>query len=346
MKKYAHALLLAIVAGAALNGPAAAQTDLAGTWQGRLEVAPGQTIAIHFVISAAPAGGYSAVVTSPDSGAIKNVRAGRVAFTDNRLTIDVPELSGGYAGSLRQGVFEGEWTQEGAKIPLSLRPFQAPALTRADIDALRGDWSGLVSAMGIEVTVVLRLTTAPDGSLRAVLDVPAQGVKDWEAKNVTLDNGHFSVEIPAAATKITGALKGSQIVGHWNQLGNSVPLTMKKGPYVAPVVYLDLPASAREQLKGRWSGTLGPMTVILRFETDKQGRTRGFFDSPNQNLPDIPITSATSDGTTLTFGIAGFGAKYTGKLAGDKLTGEWIQTGMPNAVPLEFKRDPPAGAGK
>ena len=53
---------------AALAGPAAAQTNLAGTWQGRLEVAPGKTITIHFVIAAAPGGGYSAVVTSPDDG--------------------------------------------------------------------------------------------------------------------------------------------------------------------------------------------------------------------------------------------------------------------------------------
>lgn len=342
MKKFAHALLLAIVSSAALNGPAAAQTDLAGTWQGRLEVAPGQTIAIHFVISAAPGGGYSAVVTSPDSGAIKNVRAGSVAFSDNRLKIDVPELSGGYAGTLRQGVFEGEWSQEGTKIPLALRPFQAPALTRADIGALRGEWSGVVSANGIEVTIVLRLTTGPDGALRAVLDVPAQGVKDWEARNVTLDDGHFSVEIPAAATKVTGELKGNQIVGHWNQLGNSVPLTMKKGPYVAPAHYLNLPATAREQLKGRWAGTLGPLSVMVRFEVDDKGRTRGFFDSPNQNLPNIPITEASLDGTKLTFGITGFGAKYTGELAGARLTGEWIQTGMPKAVPLEFTRDPPA----
>ena len=70
-------------------------------------------------------------MTSPDSDAIKNVSATKVTFADNRLTIDVPALSGGYSGTLRNGVFEGEWSQEGAKMPLSLKPFETRALTQA-----------------------------------------------------------------------------------------------------------------------------------------------------------------------------------------------------------------------
>jgi hypothetical protein len=330
------------MASAALAAPAAAQTPLAGTWQGRLDVAPDQNIAIQFIITAAPGGGYSATVTSPDSGAIKNVRAGRVAFTDNRLAIDVPELSGSYAGTLREGLFEGEWKQEGKAFPLTLRSLQPPTSAGPRIDVLKGQWSGLFKAMGIEAMIVLDFSPSPDGAMRAVLNIPSQGVKDWETRSVTLDNGHFSVEIPAAAARISGMLEGDQIVGHWNQMGNSVPLTMKKGRYVAPAHYLDLSAAAREQLAGRWSGTLGPLTVVVRFESDSKGRTRGFFDSPNQNLPNIPITEAGLSGAKLTFGIAGFGGKYSGDLAGDKVTGEWIQAGMTNAVPLVLTRDPPA----
>jgi hypothetical protein len=323
---------------AMFSGPATAQTDLAGTWHGRLEVAPGKTIAIHFVIAAEPGGRYSAVVTSPDDGAIKNVRAGSIKYADNRLTIDVPALSGGYAGTLRNGAFEGEWSQEGAKLPLSLRPYEKAGLTQAEIDALRGEWSGKFSANGINVTIVLRFSTNGGGALKAVLDVPEQGVKDWETKDVALDDGHFSVEIPAAMTKITGELKGEQIVGQWIQMGNSTPLTLKKGRYAPPPVYLGLSPSARDQLKGRWNGTLGPLSVVVRFETDAQGRTRGFFDSPQQKLPNIPISEAKLEGTKLTFGIAGFGATYTGELAADKLTGEWMQAGMPKPAPLVLTR--------
>ncbi len=334
MKTFFCLLLLS----AALAGPAAAQTNLAVTWQGRLEVAPGKTIAIHFVIASAPGGGYSAVVTSPDDGAVKNMRAARVTFEDNRLTIDVPALSGGYAGALRSGVLEGEWSQEGTKLPLSLRPYETPTLTRADIDVLRGEWSGKLSAQGMEVTIVLRFSPGADGALHAVLDVPEQGVKDWEGKDVTLDDGHFSVDLPAPRAKVTGMLEGDQIVGQWTQLGNSFPLTLKKGRYVAAPSYLDLPAMARQQLEGRWSGTLNSLAVIVRFETDAKGRTLGFFDSTQQKLLNIPIKDAELAGTKLTFGVA-YGAKYTGELAGGKLTGEWTQPGLPKPLPLVLTRE-------
>jgi hypothetical protein len=336
MKACCYLLLLSLIVGAALAGPAAAQTNLAGKWQGRLEVAPGKTLTIQFVFASAPGGGYSAVVTSPDDGAIKNVPANNVTFMDNRLTIDVPKLSGGYVGTLRDGVLSGEWSQEGAKLPLSLKPFETPTLTRADSDVLRGEWFGTLNSGGGTVTIVLRFNNGADGALRAVFDVPEQGVKDWDAKDVALDDGHFSVEMPRPRAKVTGMLKGDQIVGEWHQGGNSVPLTLKKARYVAAANYLDLPAAASEQLEGRWRGTLNNLPVIVSFETDAQGRTQGSFNSTQQGLIN-PIKEAALAGTTLTFTVS-YGATYKAELAGDTLTGEWTQAGFPKPLPLVLKR--------
>jgi hypothetical protein len=332
MKRFCYSLLLWV----ALAGPAATQTNLAGKWQGRLEAAPGQTLAIQFVFAAAPGGGYSAVVTSPDEGAIKNVRAASVKYADNRLTVEVPELSGGYVGTLRNGVLEGEWSQEGAKLPLSLKPFETPTLTRKDNNVLRGEWVGKLEAGGT-LTIVLRFNTGASG-VSATLDVPEQGVKDWAGINVTLDDGHFSVDFPRPRAKVTGKLDGDQIVGQWNQSGNSLPLTLKKGRYVAVPSYLDLPATAREQLKGSWNGTLNGLPVIVSFETDAQGRTQGFFNSTQQRLV-VAIKQAALTGTTLTFGTPS-GSKYTAELADNKLTGEWAQPGLPKPLPLVLTRGP------
>jgi len=336
MKTFFYSLLL----WAALAGTAIAQTNLAGTWQGRLEAAPGKTIAIRFVITAAPAGGYSAVIASPDDGAIKNVSAARVSFADNRLTLDVPTLSGGYAGTLRNGVLEGEWSQEGGKLPLSLKPYKTPTLTRADIDVLRGEWIGKLTVGGGTVTIVLRFSTGTDGTLQVGLDVPEQGVKDMPGKDVVLDEGHFSVELPLPHAKVAGLLKGDEIVGQWNQLGAEMPLTLKKGRYVPATVAatdLKLPAEASRQLEGRWSGTLNNLPVIVRFETDAQGRTAGVFDSTKQYMS-FPIKDAQLAGTKLTFGVS-YGARYTAELAGSTMTGTWTQPGLPKPLPLVLTRE-------
>jgi hypothetical protein len=81
------------------------------------------------------------------------------------------------------------------------------------------------------------------------------------------------------------------------------------------------------------------LKLVARFESDAQGRLLGFFDSPDQKALNVPITEATLVGSKLTFGIAGAGAKYTGDLAGDKLTGEWSQLGLPKPIPLVLTRE-------
>ena len=348
MKTFFCSLLLPAVL-VALAGPAAAQTtaptaqtaaqtNLAGTWQGKLEAAPGKTLTIQFVIAAKPGGGYSAVVTSPDEGAIKNVQAANVTLADSKLTLDVPALSGGYTGTLRNGVLEGEWSQEGKKLPLSLKPYAKRALTKAEIDVLRGDWVGtLKPAPGIDVPVVFHFDPGADGALRALLDLPGRNVKGLVGGDIALADGDFSVEVPTPHIRVTGVLKGDQIDGQWSDPSITLPVTLKKGRYVTTPVYLDLPAQARDQLKGRWTGTLNGLAVVVSFETDAQGRTVGIFDSTQQFMS-FPIKEAELAGTKLTFGVS-YGAKFTGEVAAGKMTGEWAQGNLPKPLPIVLTRE-------
>lgn len=334
MKMFFRSLLLSL----ALAGTAAAQTNLAGTWQGRLEAAPGQPLTIQFVIKAAPGGGYTVVVTSPDDGAIKNVPTTGVKYADSKLTLEVPSLSGSYTGTLRNGALEGQWLQAGTKLPLTLRPFETPILTKADMDQLRGEWHGSLVGPGGTVTIVMRFSTAADGEISSTIDVPEQGAKGLPIKDVALDDGYFSGAIPVAQAKIAGTLKGEQIAAQWTQLGTSLPITFKKGKFVAAANYLDLPAAARDQLKGNWKGTLNSLAVRVRFESDAQGRMQGYFDSLQQNLLNLPIKSARLAGQTVAFELS-VGASYSGELAGNKMTGQWSQPGLPKPFPLELTRE-------
>jgi hypothetical protein len=98
-------------------------------------------------------------------------------------------------------------------------------------------------------------------------------------------------------------------------------------------------AAAVASLAGRWTATLGPYSVHVRFETDAEGRTRGYFDIPQQNVVGALVTTAALTGTKLEFAVASFGGKYSGELAGKVATGEWSQTGLPNPVPMALQRE-------
>lgn len=332
-------LLLSLMLLAALMDTAAAQTPLTGTWEGRLELGQGHKLRIQFVIATEPGGKYSVVVTTPDNDVIRNVRAEKVAFVDDKLSFEVTKLSGGFAGTLKRGVLEGEWAQEGQKLPLSLKPYEKPTLTKEDIETLRGEWTGSLKASGLAVTIVLRFTTGPDGALRGVMDVPEQGAKELAGSDIRLDDGQFHFWVQLAQAAIDGTLKDGQIVGQWYQMGNSSPLTLKKGKFTPQPKILDVPAASRDALKGRWTGTLNGLAIAVRFETDAQGRLYGLFDSLQQNILNIPVTDGALAGTKLNFGVSGFGAKFSGNLAGDKLAGEWSQMGLPKPLPLELKRE-------
>ena len=74
MKKLRHSFMLLAALMAAQMEIAAAQTPLAGTWEGRLELGQGQKLRIQFIIATEPGGKSSVVVTTPDNDVIRNVR--------------------------------------------------------------------------------------------------------------------------------------------------------------------------------------------------------------------------------------------------------------------------------
>src|SRR5262245_55784438 len=106
----------------------AAEQELAGTWQGKLQVDLKTPLTIQFTFAKKPDGSYSAVLNSPDNGGIKNVAANAVTFKDGALKVDVASLSGSYAGTLKGSSIEGQWTQAGSALPLVLNPYQKPQM--------------------------------------------------------------------------------------------------------------------------------------------------------------------------------------------------------------------------
>ncbi len=117
-------------------GSVLAQTELTGDWRGKLAVDATTSLPVQFTFAKKPDGSYSAVLNSLENENIKNVAASAVSWKDGALKVDVPALSGAYAGALKDDHFEGQWSQTGSKpiAPALARPPQGDAGGPSDAD--------------------------------------------------------------------------------------------------------------------------------------------------------------------------------------------------------------------
>jgi len=320
---------------------ALASEDITGTWQGKLSPAPGSELIIQFVITENADGSLSVVLNSPDQGAIKNIKASSVVYDSGKLTMDVTELSGAYEGTVKDGKIEGNWKQEGTSLPLNLKPYEKPVLTKKDMDVLMGSWHGPLEIPSGALTIVLRFEMNEKGEFKTFLDSPDQGATGIPVSDVELVDGTLSIKIPSVRAEYKGKLADDKITGEFKQGGQPLPLTLKKGEYKAPALALDLPKEIMEQLSGEWYGPLktpaATLSIVFKFATTEKGEFAGFLDSPDQGAKGIPVTEANFNDGKLTIKVKVVQAEFKGQLADKELTGEWSQAGA-SSMPLLLKK--------
>jgi hypothetical protein len=336
ISRFVRLALLSIAFGPAL-GTAQAQQDVSGIWAGTLEVAPDTTLSIHFVLSRAADGSYSAVVTSPDTGAIKDVPASSVAFDANRLTLTVDELSGSYAGTWENGGFSGEWQQQGSTLPLRLEPYSAPVLSQAAMDLLAGSWVGTIQGPAGSASIVYRFEFDESGDFVGYLDSPEEGARGIAIENIRFEDGRLSLRIPRAFVDYSGAVAGDRIEGTWSQAGREVAVAFTRGEYQMPEAKLS--AEAIERLTGSWVGKMdspaGTLTMVFRFERNDAGAFVGFLDSPDQGARGIPMTEIEVMGNDLRLVIPGVRGEYTATLSDGRMDGSFKQGPLDRPLTLE-----------
>jgi len=321
-------VLLAALA-MAMSAPVLAQTDIAGTWSGMLQVAPGTTLEVHFVLTRA-GDGYTAVLKSPTPGAIPETPATSVSFADNRLVLAVDSLTGRYEGTLADGKFTGNWSQQGTAIPLELAPFAERVMSDADKAALRGSWVGdlVVTEAGVTLAIVLRFEDNAAGEFVGFLDSPDQGANGIPLANVAFADGQLSVTIPQIAGDYKGTLAGERIEGTFTQLGQSRPLNLARGEYQPRGATLS--QEAIDRLEGSWvgrvpNGTGGTLAIVFRFESSAPGNIVALLDSPEQGARGIPMSELTVEGNQLSLVVPAAQASYRGTLGADSIEGTWAQ---------------------
>lgn len=316
---------------------AMAVENITGTWQGKLISTPGAEITIQFIITQGDDGAYMVLLNSPDKGAIKNIKANSVEYNAGNLKLDVAELSGSYEGVFKEGKIEGEWMQEGIAIPLILSPYEKPTLSKEDKERLLGEWHGQLVIPTGPLTAVFRFEMTEEDEFVGFYDSPDLGALGMQMTDMGMSDDNLTFKLPSQQAKYKGKLTGNEMVGEFKQGPQTFPATLKKGEYKATVNNLSLPDDTKELLLGKWSGKLGPLTVLFRFEKAETGEFIGFLDSPNQGAMGIPITEATLSGGKLTLKVNSINAEYNGQLSGNELVGEWTQVG--NSAPLSLTKE-------
>ncbi|MEJ0099985.1 MAG: hypothetical protein WDO12_09655 [Pseudomonadota bacterium] len=357
------AALLLPVAPAAI---AAAAPDLAGVWQGKLPVDAKTSLTVQFTFTKGSNGAYTAVLNSPDNPALKDTVVNGVSWDGTNLKLQVPSLSGAFAGALKAGSIGGQWTQPGSTLPLSLAPYQKPVLTAAAAKSIAGSWNGVLEVGPVKQNLMFQFKQGTDGALTGTFSLPDQGVNDIAASSVAFEVGELSLKVQVGPQLLDykGKLAGDVISGTLKAAGlpaDGVAVNLKRGEYKVVAPPLKLSTESFAALKGKWQGAMEvPMppqtqnpaapksvmvTVTARFETNAKGEYIGYLavtDPPPAKAPDTPgfvIAEAQMvDGKLALKVPTAANIEFSGVVSGKTITGTWTQAVLGRNIPLVLTR--------
>ena len=316
---------------------------LLGEWFGKLTVPGITSLAIIYRFEIAKDGKLTGFMDVPDQNA-RGIAASDVTLDAEQVTLRIPSAGIEYAGRLSGNSIKGTFKQSGAAFELNLTKgkYQAPGIDMPaeDMNKLLGQWAGR-TRMGQEpdadlVTVIFRFEKAKDGKLAVFSDSPEQGSYGRAMTDVTFKDDQLTIKVPGTTGAYTGKMSGNAITGTFTLGTVKMDLTITKGAKFAPqVAQIDLPADLMKKLLGRWTGNLGTVTPVFRFETNAAGQNAIYVDVAQQNVKSAPVLKASLVDGSLVLRIAG--GEYSGKLEGNKITGALKTQGQ--NIPLVLTRE-------
>ncbi len=211
----------------------------------------------------------------------------------------------------------------------------APCHAQAGAQDIVGDWQGTLSAGGQQLRLVLHVTKAPDGTLKATLDsIDQPGANGIPVNSVSLKDSKLSLDIAMVHGTYEGKVSadGKTISGTWTQ-GQPLPLEFKRAD--APVK-----AAKPSDIDGAWMGTLDlgvKLRVVFHIAATPDGLT-ATLDSPDQGANGIPASSVTRDGSSLKIEIEKISGAFEGKISADLSSIDGTFTQLGGSHPLQLKR--------
>jgi pimeloyl-ACP methyl ester carboxylesterase len=282
---------LSLVITTAAFGDSGARADVAGRWQGAIEL-PGTQLEI--VVSLLG-------TTSSWSGSIDIPAQNLAGFALSNVVVEGAEIHFEMAGVPGLPTFDGtlapagreiagRFRQGGQTFPFALSRSEAQSTAVPDHPASRGaasgddvvgHWLGALTAGSMTLRLALQIEVAKGGELRAKLESLDQATEVPVAR-IDVEGRVVRLDLPAAGASFRGGLSqdGGTIEGIWEQAGRSLPLTFARQAErvtlrrpqepVAPFPYTSRDVSFRNHAAGlSLAGTLvvpqgaGPFPAVL-----------------------------------------------------------------------------------
>ena len=216
-----------------------AQNTMKGHWRGALD--PNGALAVEFDLDET-ASGWIGSVSIPAQNA-SGLPLDAISFVDGKATFRIKGAPGDptFTGKLSADgkTLDGELSQGGMALPLKLTRTGEAKVELAKpsppvAPEFLGNWEGTIQA-GASLRVVLTISNGKNGAEGVLVSldqgnarIPITTITQKGTKLTLLVNGvggGYDGEINAAGTQLTGT---------WTQLGNSIPLDLKKATAAKP----------------------------------------------------------------------------------------------------------------
>ncbi len=217
----------------------------------------------------------------------------------------------------------------------------APPNAPSHAQTLEGAWTGTLPAGDAVLHLVLHLSKADNGSLKAALDSLDQGVYGIEVSTITRAESALKFEVASVNASYQGKVSTDRhtIDGIWSQGEASLPLIFHRQ---APGTIAKKKPDAIAAAEGVWQGALETNGMRFRLQLhvshDTQGQLVAGMDSIDQGINGFPATNVTQKESAVHFDLPAIGGVYDGTLnaAKNTISGTWQQGGSSSA--LNFKR--------
>jgi pimeloyl-ACP methyl ester carboxylesterase len=218
----------------------------------------------------------------------------------------------------------------------------------ADAHSITGEWQGMVSRLHL----IVKIEQAPDGALAGKLTSVDQGNVSIPIDTVSFSpNTGLRLELKSIGASYEGKLSddGSQLVGTWQQSGNSIPLSLRRPgasadkPTLKPKTLGSIPLEPCRTSDGNTEGLCGKYEVFENRQS-RIGRKIALNIMVLPALSDKPapdpwfaLAGGPGQSAVEAFPLTGFTTKV--RQQRDVILVDQRGTGKSNPLPCEL-RDP------